>query len=89
MAIVNDLIQQRARRAVQVIAQQAPVRAAYLFGSQVEGTADEFSDIDIAAFVDGAGQWDLRRRVRASMPPCTPLCHRAATLESHMRRHQR
>ena len=65
MAIVNDLIQQRARRAVQVIAQQAPVRAAYLFGSQVEGTADEFSDIDIAAFVDGAGQWDLRRRVRA------------------------
>jgi len=63
MAIVNDLIQQRAGRAVEIVAQQAAVRAAYLFGSQAEGTADELSDIDIAAFVEGAEQWDLPRRV--------------------------
>ena len=64
MAIINDLIQQRVRQAVAVVAQEAPVRAAYLFGSQVEGTADEFSDIDIAAFVEGAEQWDMPQRVR-------------------------
>ena len=64
MAVIDDMIQQRARRAVEVVAQQARVRAAYLFGSQVEGTADEFSDIDIAAFVEEAEQWDLPQRVR-------------------------
>lgn len=67
MAVVNDLIQQRARRAVEVVAQQASVRAAYIFGSLAEGTADEFSDIDIAAFVEGAGQWDIQRRTRAAI----------------------
>ena len=67
MVVVNDLIQQRARRAVEVVAQHVPVRAAYLFGSQAEGTADQFSDSDIAAFVEGAEQWDLQRRVRIGM----------------------
>ena len=67
MAVVPDVTQQRAQAAVEVIARRAPVRAAYLFGSQVEGTADGFSDIDVAAFVEGAAQWDLRQRVRASV----------------------
>ncbi len=67
MAVINDMIQRRARMAVKIIAQQARVRAAYLFGSQVEGTAGRFSDIDIAAFVEGAEHWDLQRRVHVGV----------------------
>ncbi|HUT54284.1 MAG TPA: nucleotidyltransferase domain-containing protein, partial [bacterium] len=36
--------------------------AVYIFGSQVEGRADEWSDIDLAAFMDGVESWDLQRR---------------------------
>src|SRR5687767_6864945 len=67
MVVIHDVIQRRAQAAVKVIARRARVRAAYLFGSQVAGTADRFSDIDIAAFVEGAEQWDLRQRVSASI----------------------
>lgn len=67
MAVIDDLILRRARAALAVIARQACVRAAFLFGSYVEGKPDEFSDIDIAAFVEGAGQWDLERHVCAGV----------------------
>ena len=67
MAVIDDLIFRRARAALEVIARKARVRAAFLFGSHVEGKADEFSDIDIAAFVEGAGRWDLTGRVRAGV----------------------
>ncbi|MBN2207779.1 MAG: nucleotidyltransferase domain-containing protein [Candidatus Coatesbacteria bacterium] len=67
MAVIDDLILRRARAALSVIARQARVRAAFLFGSYVEGEPDEFSDIDIAAFVEGAGQWGLTRRVEAAV----------------------
>jgi len=67
MAVVDDLILSRARAALEVVARRARVRAAFLFGSHVEGRADEFSDIDIAAFVEGAERWDLERRVRAAI----------------------
>ncbi|RLC46068.1 MAG: hypothetical protein DRH70_06275 [Candidatus Coatesbacteria bacterium] len=67
MAVIDDVILRRARAALSVIARQARVRAAFLFGSHVEGRADEFSDIDIAAFVEGAEQWNLTRRVRAAI----------------------
>lgn len=66
MAVIDDLIQRRARAAVKVIAGLGRVRAAFLFGSHVEGESDRFSDIDVAAFIEGAGQWDIRRRVRAA-----------------------
>ena len=66
MAVIDAVIRERAHAAVRVLAQRARVRAAYLFGSQVEGKADRWSDIDIAAFIEGAEQWDLRQRVRAS-----------------------
>jgi predicted nucleotidyltransferase len=42
----------------------ADVRAAFLFGSQVAGTADPDSDIDIALFIDGLEGWTLDRRMR-------------------------
>jgi len=67
MAVIDDLILHRARAALSVIARRARIRAAFLFGSHVEGKADEFGDIDIAAFVEGAGRWDLERRVRAGI----------------------
>ncbi|HDP34364.1 MAG TPA: nucleotidyltransferase domain-containing protein, partial [Candidatus Hydrogenedentes bacterium] len=37
---------------------------AYVFGSQVEGRADAWSDIDVAVFLDGAESWDMQRRAQ-------------------------
>ena len=63
MVVVHAVIEERARAALRILARRAQVRAAYLFGSRIEGTADEWSDIDIAAFIDKADQWDLQQRV--------------------------
>jgi len=65
MALVDAVITDRAMEAVRVIGQWGRVRAAYVFGSHVEGTADQWSDIDIAAFVEGAEEWDFERLSRA------------------------
>ena len=65
MAVVDAVIAHRAVEAVRVIGQLGRVRAAYLFGSQVQGTADQWSDIDIAVFVEGAEHWDFERLSRA------------------------
>ena len=65
MAVVYAVIADKAAQAVRVIGRWGRVRAAYLFGSQVEGTADQWSDIDIAVFVDGAEEWDFERFSRA------------------------
>ncbi len=65
MAVVDAVIADRAAEAVRVIGQWGPVRAAYLFGSQVQGNADQWSDIDIAVFVEGAEEWDFERLSRA------------------------
>jgi predicted nucleotidyltransferase len=40
------------------------VRAVYLFGSQAEGRADSWSDIDLAVFMDEVEAWDLPQRAR-------------------------
>lgn len=49
----------------ELIQQQVPVRAAYLFGSAVNGTMDEWSDIDIAILVDEyiGDRFDFRLRL--------------------------
>lgn len=65
MAFVDAVSEEKARAALRVLARRAHVRAAYLFGSQVEGTADRWSDIDIAAFIDEADRWDFEQRVAA------------------------
>jgi len=65
MAVVDAVIADRAVEAVRVIARWGRVRAAYLFGSQVHGTAHPWSDIDIAVFVEGADEWDFERLSRA------------------------
>jgi predicted nucleotidyltransferase len=56
-------IQGKALRALAVLDRHVPVVCGYLFGSYVEGTADEDSDIDVAAFVDTAEELDIRRKV--------------------------
>lgn len=65
MAQVDDRVKSRSRNAIQVLESVAPVHVAYLFGSHVDGRADKWSDIDIAAFVEGAEDWDIPRRARA------------------------
>ena len=61
--VVAPVIEEKARAALRLLARQARVRAAYLFGSRIEGTADPWSDIDVAAFIEHADRWDLCRRV--------------------------
>lgn len=46
------------------------VRAAYVFGSHVGGTADAWSDIDVAAFIEGLEHWDIRKHATV-----IPGCH--------------
>ena len=64
MAQLDIAIEQRARAAVACLSRFAVVTAAYLFGSQVEGRADQWSDIDLAVFIEGMETWDLHDRAR-------------------------
>jgi predicted nucleotidyltransferase len=66
MATLNSIVEERLRRALAVLSKHAQIRAAYIFGSQVEGTADADSDIDLAVFVEGLENWDLVQRARTS-----------------------
>jgi predicted nucleotidyltransferase len=65
MAVLDSVTQGRARAAVRALARQARVRAAFVFGSQAEGRADQWSDLDVAVFVEGLEAWDRQQRVRA------------------------
>ncbi|MGD0517219.1 MAG: nucleotidyltransferase domain-containing protein [Thermoguttaceae bacterium] len=64
MAILNDLIKEKAQEAIRVVARRVRVRAAYIFGSRVSGTPDDLSDIDVAAFIEDASQFGFQERVR-------------------------
>ncbi len=64
MAVLDAVIEERAKQALRVLSRYAQVKVAYVFGSQVEGKTDEFSDIDIGAFIEEFDRWDLQRRVR-------------------------
>jgi len=65
MGTLDSRIEDRAAAAVKILSRQGVVRAAYVFGSYVEGTADTWSDIDVAAFIEGLEQWDIRKRAQA------------------------
>lgn len=67
MAVVDAVTEQRIRQAIEVLSRYTRVRAAYLFGSQVDGKPDEFSDIDIAAFIDNLEGWDFWRRAEIAV----------------------
>jgi predicted nucleotidyltransferase len=64
MAVHLDGVMSSAARAIEVLGQYASVSAAYLFGSHVDGTAGPDSDIDLAAFIEGEEQWDVRQSTR-------------------------
>jgi predicted nucleotidyltransferase len=64
MVTISDAIINRSRDALAVLSRFGQVRAAYLFGSQAEGRTDRWSDIDIAAFMDGVEGWDIRQRAK-------------------------
>lgn len=65
MAVLDAEVARRALAAAKVLGREGVVRAAYVFGSHVDGRADRWSDIDVAAFMDGVGSWDIWRRTRA------------------------
>lgn len=64
MAVVADLIEQRVRSAVDVLSTYGKVVAVYIFGSQVTGTANEDSDIDVGVFMEGIENWHLVQKVK-------------------------
>jgi predicted nucleotidyltransferase len=65
MGTVDATVENRALAAVEVLSGLGTVRAAYLFGSHVEGTPDEWSDIDVAVFMEGVEHWEIHERARA------------------------
>jgi len=65
MAVLDAEVKRRALAATETLARMGAVRAAYVFGSHVEGRADRWSDIDVAVFMDEVETWDIRRRARA------------------------
>jgi predicted nucleotidyltransferase len=64
MASITADVERRAREAVVALGREGVVRAVYVFGSQVDGRADRWSDIDLAAFMDEVDGWDLTQRVK-------------------------
>ena len=65
MADLDDKIKRKALAAAHLLNQMASVQAAYIFGSQVEGQADSWSDIDVAAFMEQVETWDIQQRAQA------------------------
>jgi predicted nucleotidyltransferase len=64
MVAVSSEVSARARMAAETMGRSAPLRAAYLFGSHADGRADEWSDIDVAVFLDGVESWDVARETQ-------------------------
>ena len=62
MVALHPEIARRARATAKALQREGVLRALYVFGSHVEGRSHEWSDIDIAAFMDGVETWDLWRR---------------------------
>ncbi|PKN60183.1 MAG: hypothetical protein CVU53_04360 [Deltaproteobacteria bacterium HGW-Deltaproteobacteria-11] len=67
MAQIDPSVIKKASTALRVVSRLASVDGAYLFGSQVEGMSDPWSDIDLAVFVEDFEKWNLRDWVRASV----------------------
>jgi predicted nucleotidyltransferase len=59
MASLDQMTENRLLRALQALSRRARPVAAYLFGSRAEGRADQWSDYDLAVFVEGAEDWDM------------------------------
>jgi predicted nucleotidyltransferase len=64
MAQLNAIIDKKIKAALASVAGFARVDKAFLFGSQIEGTADQWSDIDLAIFTEDVETWDIHKRAR-------------------------
>ncbi|MFH0962830.1 MAG: nucleotidyltransferase domain-containing protein [Planctomycetota bacterium] len=64
MAILDAEVEKKALTATMTLSQRGVVRAAYVFGSHAEGRGDRWSDIDVAAFMEGVEGLDIRGRAR-------------------------
>ena len=65
MAVLDAGVREKTLLAIQTLSRLGTVRAAYVFGSQVEGADDEWSDIDVAVFMDYVENWNIQRRTQA------------------------
>ncbi len=65
MVALDARIKDKALFAARVLGRLGIVRATYVFGSYAEGRPDRWSDIDVAAFVEGVENWNLEKRVKA------------------------
>jgi len=61
---INAIIEKKTKAALACVAGFARIDKAYVFGSQIEGTADQWSDIDLAIFAEGVEKWDMHKRAR-------------------------
>ena len=64
MVTLDAQVRLRALTAATALGRQGRLRAAYVFGSHAEGRADEWSDIDVAAFMDEIDSWDVWQRAK-------------------------
>jgi len=64
MASLDDLTKSRIRRALKSLSLRSRPVAAYLFGSRAEGCADQWSDYDLAVFIEGVEKWDITQLAR-------------------------
>ena len=81
MAVLDAPIRNKALLAASVLARVGLVRAAYVFGSYADGHADEWSDIDLAVFVEGVESWDLEKRAKTMALVITEA---GADVETHL-----
>ncbi len=63
MADVSDAIVLIVRRYLTAVQQRQRIEAAYLYGSQVKGTATEWSDIDLAIISPGFSSDSFNERL--------------------------
>ena len=62
MAVLDAGVEDKALAAVRTLSRRGVIRVAYVFGSQTEGRADAWSDIDVAVFMEGVEGLDIRGR---------------------------
>jgi len=80
MVVEQAKVEPLVRRAADVLADRIRVSAVYLFGSQVSGDTNAFSDIDIAVFSPDIAELGMLGRARLGTA-VRMQCHRA--LEPH------
>ncbi|MCX6089828.1 MAG: nucleotidyltransferase domain-containing protein [Candidatus Atribacteria bacterium] len=64
MAPNHDLVHQLAQKAVDLLSSRLIIKAAYLYGSHITGSADKQSDIDIGIFIEGYNTFSLSQIVK-------------------------